>query len=57
MPEVERLAHTVKGAAATVGAARLAELAAEIEQAPETAAGLLDELQRAFELSQAELTR
>jgi CheY-like chemotaxis protein len=55
--EVERLAHTVKGAAATVGATRLAELAAEIEEAPETAAGLLDELQRAFELTQAELTR
>jgi two-component system sensor histidine kinase/response regulator len=55
--EVERLAHTVKGAAATVGAARLAELAAEIEQAPGTAAELLRELQRAFELTQAELTR
>jgi len=54
---VERSAHTVKGAAATVGATRLAELAAEIEQAPETAAGLLDELQRAFEPTQAELTR
>jgi len=34
-------------------ATRLAELAAEIEQA----SGLLDELQRAFEPIQAELTR
>ncbi|HKP20022.1 MAG TPA: PAS domain S-box protein [Thermoleophilaceae bacterium] len=56
-PEVQRLAHTIKGAAATVGATRLAALAAEIEQAPGTAAGLLGELQRAFELTQAELTR
>ena len=57
LAEVGRLAHTVKGAAATVGADRLAVLAAEIEATPEAASGLLDDLQRAFELTQAELTR
>jgi len=57
LAEVGRLAHTVKGAAATVGADRLAVLAAEIEETPEAASGLLDDLQRAFELTQAELTR
>jgi HPt (histidine-containing phosphotransfer) domain-containing protein len=55
--EVRRLAHTVKGAAATVGATRIAGLAAGIEQDPGAATGLLDDLQRAFELTQAELTR
>jgi PAS domain S-box-containing protein len=55
--EVERLAHTIKGAAGTVGASRLAALAAELEQAPETASERLEDLQRAFELTQAELTR
>ena len=31
--QVERIAHSLKGASATVGAARLCELAAELEQA------------------------
>ena len=55
--EVGRLAHTVTGAAATVGATRLAAVAAEMERGPGAAPGLLDDLQRAFELTQAELTR
>jgi CheY-like chemotaxis protein len=55
--EVVRLAHTVKGAAATVGATRLAAVAAGVERDPGASPGLLDDLQRAFELTQAELTR
>jgi CheY-like chemotaxis protein len=57
LAEVARLAHTIKGAAGTVGATRLAALAADIEQEPEAALGLLGDLQRALELTQAELTR
>jgi histidine phosphotransfer protein HptB len=34
--QVERIAHSLKGASATVGAARLSGLAAELEQAAKT---------------------
>jgi CheY-like chemotaxis protein/HPt (histidine-containing phosphotransfer) domain-containing protein len=59
--EVKRLAHTMKGGAGTVGATRMAALAAELEQDPtgpsEELLSRLAELEEAFELTQAELTR
>jgi PAS domain S-box-containing protein len=57
LAEVARLAHTMKGAAATVGATGMAALAAEMEQDPSVAGDLLEQLEQAFDAAQSQLIR